>query len=267
MSHARELVNAIADGMKVACADMLDFSDEPAKQFNAEYLFTVAAAKAINDKNGPAADPYDIRIECSTENFALDCLPLMKRIGKPTERRSTILRTKDHLPTIDRPGRIDIAVYHDPVSPTHFGKVPLCAIELKGFNPPRHLVVQDLQRNLQFHRASGPTGSSVLDLSLFGALHSRSAKRARINEGAVKSLYQKWMIDIGPIPDLHTQIFTFTVSVETLGRIQEEVHETIIDTTAVHHFVGVVVAFDRMNGLMDFSLDQHSRGSVSQSVS
>ena len=246
MTHFSRMVSAITDGMKNACADMHSFCNSPSQQFNAEYLFTVATARAIDRFNGPPADPYEIRIEHSTREFARDCLPVWKRVGSPLRPNSTILRAKQPRPNIKRSGRIDIAVYHDSNSSTHlFGSQPLCAIELKGFNPPRHLVLEDLRRNLDFHRLDGATGPSVLDLSFFGALHSRSAKRATNNEQSVKERYRKWITELGPIRDLVTHILTFTVSIDATGEVVEEVNEWVLDTTTIHHFIGAIVVFER----------------------
>jgi len=247
MAHIHVLNEAIKEGMEGACSDMFSFCDNPAERINAEYLFTVATARAISARNTVPADPYEIRIEQSTKSFASDCLhPVI--FGSPTQRGSTIFRAKHPLPKIIRPGRIDISVYHNPAKSTYFGSPPLCSIELKGFNPPKRLVIEDLKRNLEFHRVQGKTGSSVLDLSFFAALHSRSAKRASGNESAVKEMYRRWLPQLGAVPDLDTHVLTFTVSIDTFGRVREEVNEMVVDTETVHHFIGAIVIFCRPSG-------------------
>jgi hypothetical protein len=54
---------------------MHSFKDEPALAFNAEYLFTVITADAINGHNSVSVHAYEIRIEQSTKKSARDCLP------------------------------------------------------------------------------------------------------------------------------------------------------------------------------------------------
>ena len=246
MNHKKDLLAAIENGMKKACNDMYSFCDNPAQKFNAEYLFTVATAHAINALNGPPADPYEIRLELNTKIFARDCLPVFPRKKTPLKSHSNIFR-KNSTVDITRHGRIDIAVYYDPVQPKTIGRTLLCAIELKGFNPSRSLVVKDLRRNLQFHRGVGPTGPSLLNLSFFAALHSRSAKHTLRNENAVKAQYQKWLSELGLINDLSITIHTFTVSVDPMGRLLDEADEIVIDTSSIHHFVGAVVMFEGPN--------------------
>lgn len=247
-NHQKALRSAIEKGMMQACRDMYSFCDKPQKEFNAEYLFTVATARAIDELNGAPADPYEIRIERSTKYLERDCLkPFIKAPGT-SFRRPTLFRDKHQASTIKRNGRVDIAVYSDGYHNGYPGKMPLCLIELKGFNPPRHLVLDDLRRNLEFHRLRGVTGGSVLDLSFFAALHSRTPAREATSEQAVKKQYEKWMMQLGEVSDLATQVQTFTVSKDVRGRLQEEVNEVVIDTTSRHHFIGVVVSFMRHVG-------------------
>jgi hypothetical protein len=77
-----EIVAAIKTGMTNACSDMHYFTAQPQLCFNAEYLFTVATAKAINDHNFVPGHKFEIRIEHSTQKFARDCLPLLERVTR-----------------------------------------------------------------------------------------------------------------------------------------------------------------------------------------
>lgn len=251
MSPKIEIIAAIKAGMKQACADMYSFTDRPELAFNAEYLFTVATAKAIDTHNFLPAYAFEIRIEHCTRKFARDCLPLIKR-GHPMVRGSTLLRGKAS-PKIGRPGRIDIAIYYEPTHPPAFGRIPLCAIELKGFNPQRTLVLEDLQRNLQLMRVSGLTGSSVLGFTAFAALHSVSAPKdahaAVAKENAIQKKYNAWMAGLGSRDDVIEVIETFTISWEPNGTVSEELDELVIDTSSRHHFIGVIVTFSRPSAL------------------
>lgn len=227
-----------------ACEDMLNFTDEPSRRINAEYLFTVNVAKAINRLNSYHGDPYRIFLEKSTKHFARDCLkPVV--FGHPLERRSTVFR-KDTL-RIERNGRIDIAVYTDVSNNGYMGEQPLCAIELKGFNPQRKLVINDLKRNLAYLRVSGNTGSSVLGFSLFAALHDfdkhDSEAHVQENEAQVHNLYKVWLAQLGNMSDIKASIEAFTVRKELLGRVTDEGEYEVLDSAARHHFVGVIVCF------------------------
>jgi len=55
---------------------------------------------------------------------------------------------------------------------------------LKGFNPARGLVLEDLRRNLEYFSIKGNTDNSVLRTALFGALHSWSKVGTQSEEEA-----------------------------------------------------------------------------------
>lgn len=247
MSETLKIIAAIKAGMKQACDDMYNFTDRPELAFNAEYLFTVATAKAIDEHNFLPAHAFEIRIEHCTRKFARECLPLIKK-GQPMVRGSTLLRGKSS-PKIERQGRIDIAVYYEKPSTPYFGRKPLCAIELKGFNPARTLVLDDLRRNLQLMRVSGPTGSSVLEFTAFASLHSVSAPKdacaAVKKEQEIQKKYSAWMSELGPRDDLIELVEAFTVRCESNGTLSMELDELVLDPSSRHHFIGVVVTFSR----------------------
>lgn len=230
--------------MRSACDDILGFTDEPARKFTAEYLLTVNVAKAISDLNGPPGDPYKIFIEKDAVHFAQDCLRPV-RFGHPQKQRRLIRRSRIP-PKIVRPGRIDIVVYSDGKN-GYLGPQPVCAIEVKGFNPARTLVLEDLRRNLQFLRVEGATGRSELAFTVLAALHAyrrhRTDTHIERNEERAKKLHQRWMAQLGNIEDVHTTIETFTVRKEKVGRVLDEGEYTVLDAEAAHHFVGAIVCF------------------------
>jgi hypothetical protein len=234
----------IEDAMVQSCNDMLRFTDEPSRKFNSEYLFTVNMAKKISRLNGPNADPYKIYLEKATRVFAKDCLaPVI--LGHPEKRGSTTFRR--HTPNIRRNGRVDVAIYIDVPNNGYFGAQPLCAIEVKGFDPQRKRVVDDLKRNLEFHRVRGATGGSVLEFSCLAALHSfrkvEDEDQAKRDIDSVRSKYQRWLAEVGNIDDIDCEIDPFTVSEDRIGRVLDEGEYLALDVDSMHHFVGVIVTF------------------------
>jgi hypothetical protein len=250
MSHESKIKQAIMHGMAQACEDMSSFCDQPEKQFNAEYLFTVATARAISDLNGPPADPYKIKIEHATKQLGRDCLKPFVRQAGALQKGSTILRHKHAIPSVSRNGRVDIAIYDDGYNSGYFGEKPLCVIELKGFNPPKHQILQDVRRNLQFHRLNGATGASVLSFSYFAALHSRAPQFSHKSPSAIKGLYEKLLVQLGAIVDFSIEVDTFTVSLDNQGRLYEEVSETVIDLSTMHHYIGVIVGIKQLSSAL-----------------
>lgn len=246
MQYLSDIKLRIKEAMVGACDDMLNFTDEPSRKFNAEYLFTVSAAKAINRLNGYHGDPYKIFLEKSTRNFSIDCLLPVKR-GDPMKRGSNVYRIAPLSNEGDRKGRIDVTVYVDIPNSKYDGAQPLCAIEIKGFNPQRKLIVSDLKRNLSYLRLSGNTGRSVLGFTLFAAMHSfdRHDNESKIidNVDLTKHRYHKYISELGSTNDIIITIESFTVSKECLGRIVHEDEYQLLDSDACHHFVGVVVCF------------------------
>jgi hypothetical protein len=129
----------------------------------------------------------------------------------------------------------------------YFGQQPLCAIEVKGFNPARKLVLQDLSRNLEFLRVRGPTGASELEFTLLASMHSY--ERHRTDEQIAKNLeraracYLQWIAELGPMSDVRFNVDTFTVRKEQVGRVIDEGEYSTLDSDATHHFVGAIVSF------------------------
>lgn len=243
-----EIIEAIKNGMKDACDDMHHFTDKPEREFNAEYLFTVATAKAINRYNMFPAEKFEIRIEHNTAKFAKHCLPLIN-YGNPMVKGSSIFRGKV-VPKINRSGRIDIAIYSEKLTIKTMGKVPLCAIELKGFNPSRILVLEDLRRNLEFIRIREKIGEGYLDFTAFAALHKtrvpQDEEQAKAEQVLIQNKYKKWMSELGVCNDINIKIEAFTVSWIPHGTIEDEGDEQVIYTKSRHNFIGVIVIFSKI---------------------
>lgn len=230
--------------MNQAYSDTLNFTDDPAARFGAEYLFTVNVAKEIGKLNGPDADPYQIYIEAGVKKVARDCLPLIKR-GNPMVRGSSIIRKG--VPFMEREGRVDIAIYTDVMPYKCNGNTPFCIIELKSFNPTRKLIIRDLKRNLEFLSLSGPTGKSFVEAGLFSAVHSMLPTNDEMlldkQVNKIKDNYNSWLSQIGCLDGIETDIQMFTLSKNVEGRIQDDIDGYYIDTDSKHHFIGVIVIF------------------------
>lgn len=229
--------------MRDACEDMLRFSGEPARPINAEYLFTVAVAKQISKLNCYHGDPYKIYLEKSVKDFARDCLPPIK-FGHPTKKGSSILRRKS--PKIAG-GRIDVAVYEEASNSNFLGYKPVCAVELKGFNPPRSLVIKDLKRNLRYFGLSGDTGGSSIKNTIFAALHfwSKSGSEEKETERLkfLKTRYTSWLSELGSSPEVEMEVNAYTVRKDFIGEVVDEGEYQTLDTDTIHHFAGITVEF------------------------
>lgn len=230
--------------MKRACDDMLRFSGEPAKRLNAEYLFTVAVAKELDGLNGYYGDPYRIYLEKKTRDFARDCLHPIK-FGNPLQRGSIKRRTD--VPKLSRNGRIDVAVYEDVPNNGYLGHQPICAIELKGFNPARTLVLEDLKRNLEYFSVKGNTGGSVLSTALFGALHSWSKVGAQSEEEAkaeeLRSKYVGWLSELPKASNIFSSVTVHQIRQDLVGEVVDEEDYQVLNSDTIHNFVGIVVEF------------------------
>ena len=230
--------------MRTACDDMLRFSGDPARRLNAEYLFTVAVAKQIDRLNFFYGDPYQIYLEKMTREFARDCIPTVK-FGSPMQRSSCKIRKS--FPRLARNGRIDIAVYQNISQSTYLGSQPVCAIELKGFNPAKNLVLKDLKRNLEFFSIIGPTGASVLGSALFGALHCwpniDSEYEQKQKHEELRARYKGWLSQLPKLSNIHSSVAVHEVRKNLEGEVVEDEGCHVLDRECRHNFAGVIVEF------------------------
>ncbi|WP_139686040.1 hypothetical protein [Vibrio tasmaniensis] len=242
MKDINNIIDKVKLGMRKSYIDTLYFTDSPASQFGAEYVFTVNVAKEIAALNGYYADPFEIYIEKNVKQLAKDCLTPVKW-GHPLKKHSTIFRKGT--PFIQRTGRVDIAVYKEQYPNNIFGKSPFCVIELKSFNPTRNLVIKDLKRNAEFLRITGDTGNSLMKAGIFSSVHSFSktndSQTVETNLRSLKQKYEGWTSEVGGLSDLSIEIETFTLSKELEGRVMDDVDGCYVDSDSKHHFVGVVV--------------------------
>lgn len=236
--------DTLVKAMKRACDDMLRFSGDPAKRLNAEYLFTVAVAKELDGLNVFYGDPYRIYLEKNTRDFTKDCLHPV--IFSKSQQRVNITR-RTGIPKLSRNGCIDVAVYEDVLNNGYFGHQPICAIELKGFNPARVLVLEDLRRNLEYFSIRGNTGSSVLGTTLFGALHSWSKVGTQCEEEEkaekLRSKYVDWLSELPKIPNIRITVTIHHISQDLVGEEVDEGDYQVLNSDTIHNFVGIVVEF------------------------
>lgn len=240
----KDITDQIFLAMRGACEDMRRFSGESAKRINAEYLFTVAVAKQIDKLNFCYGEPYRIYLEMNTRGFSKDCL-LPIKFGNPLKSGSAKFRRG--IPKIERNGRIDVAVYQEVPNSNYPGYQPICAIELKGFNPSRSSVVKDLKRNLVYFRFTGATGRSILKSAIFAGLHTwtktgnLAAEERKLTE--LRKRYKSWLAEIGCSADVETYVRTQTISLDLQGEVEDEVDYQVLNTATIHHFAGVLVEF------------------------
>lgn len=246
MHHLETIRGSLKQALSQGCGDMLCFTGEPSAKINAEYLLTVNVAKAIAARNSHYADPYRVVLEDRTRQFARESLrPFVQ--GNPMTKGSTKFRPQN--PQIKRNGRIDVAVYTDDPNSGWFGPRPLCAIELKAFNPSRKSVLADLKRNLEYLRLKGPTGQSCVNFTLFGALHAlgkpATEENVRSNELDLRIKYQTHSAELGDIGNFQVEVESFTISKEFIGEIYDYGDHASVDASSRHHFVGIVVTIQK----------------------
>jgi len=247
MSHRNQILEKIKKAMKSACEQTELFTDAKAEPIAAEYLFTVEVAKAIAEFNAPAGDPYIIRVERDAGTFATDCLrPVARAKGDGLSGKMVIRRSK---PDVGRDGRVDVTVYADEFDSGYWGYQPICAIEVKGFDPAKQLVLEDLRRNLCFLRATGETGDSVLEFTAFAAFHSYKRTTdswVTKHEDEILQRYMGWIKDLGDLSDIDVDIQVVRVSLEQQGTITHGIDYDEIDSSTKHHIVGVMVVMSRV---------------------
>lgn len=262
-NHALELLKK---AMNITLDDVLLFTNNPINGIQAEYLLTVNVAKEIAKLNDYDANPYIISLEKKTMCFVRQCLPAILW-GKPylNDRLTDIQKLKErtkntkmlnfkHVDTKHRNGKVDIVVYENA---THgqFGEQPLCAIELKSFNPPKGKIIADLERNLFFLKLKANTGTSVLRYTLFAALHWN--KKFNINENEKHKInldkrYEEILVTLRQKNQdiiIRKEIFSLSKSVGTVEiediDIENDTAIESLDSSTKHHFMGVIVCFEK----------------------
>lgn len=239
-----DIIDKVKKGVCSGCDNMLSFTDKPAERVNAEYLIVVSIAQSLTELLYSAGDPYRIWLEKSTKMFSEDCIPVIKSYDYRIKKASLFRKPYN---CITRKGRIDIVIYDNRVIPGFMGDTPICAIEVKGFDPQKSAVISDLMRNLEYFSLIGNTGKSVVEFTLFTAMHHL---KKTDNDGLqerkekIKNKYHKYISEIGIQSGLEYEIIVFDISHIPNGRVYDyEDGYEVIDTDCKHHHVGVIVRF------------------------
>ncbi|MEI1682326.1 hypothetical protein V8P49_14045 [Acinetobacter baumannii] len=237
---------AIEKAMHTTLGDIRRFVNDLTEGIQAEYLFTVNVAKELAKHNIGPGDPYKIRLERKVNVFARDCLPKIKIQGNRWEKNSRKF-LKD-IPKTYREGKIDLAVYVDGYLP-YPTTYPLCAIELKAFNPAKCKIKDDLLRNQALLNLQANTGESVLKFTHFAAFHWYKTITIGDEKEHFYKLNEKYLKLINELPKLPNikahdpKIFMLSNS---QGDIEMEADNTeVIDTSTKHHFSGVIITLSK----------------------
>lgn len=159
-----EIVSRIKNGMEQACFHARNFSLYAKDVIKAEYFYTVFIANSLLPQSEWEGS-RKVNVEHPTEDFCCNAFPycsggkgrnmnFSSRVGLNGKRHNT-----------ERKGKIDITITEKDMS--------LCAIEVKGFNPAKALVEEDLRRNFQYFtlRDTG-TGESLVEFAFLVSFHS-----------------------------------------------------------------------------------------------
>lgn len=230
--------------MKNSINDSFVFLEDESRMIGAEYLLTVNVAKSLSSLNHYIGEAYKVYLERHTRQIATDCVPhMVKKKANNFLGYTSILRRKQH--NTKRNGRVDIAVYRD------FNGVPLpvCVIELKGFNPKRSEALKDIRRNIEYFHLVDATGRSRIKCTFFAALHSfpKSVTAGQISSdlSSLENKYEKWLAQV-PVPkelDIRISINTIHSGVEsTKAESEGEDAESIYELEGSHHFAGAIIS-------------------------
>ena len=160
MNH-KEIINSVKKGMILAAKDSILMNLYSGAKIGIEYLATVSIGQQLVNNEAWNCGEHELHFEYSTKKFISSTVPLIKKMPRlPGQVFSRSIVRK--LSNTTRNGRVDIALLQNRGG-VNF---PLCAIEVKGNNPTKKLLVNDLKRNLECMVYSAETGSSTLDLTL-----------------------------------------------------------------------------------------------------
>jgi hypothetical protein len=151
------MVKKILAGLFDACHTSFQMKNGDFTKISPEYLLTVLVARQIAENN----DNYILKLEESTCNFASSCVPQINANWETSKKHN-----------VQRNGKIDIAVYK---GKSNNNVLPyteaLCPIELKGINPYLPLVLEDINRNIDFFLIKDEkTGNSIIETSYFACI-------------------------------------------------------------------------------------------------
>lgn len=228
-----------------SCDDAYYFSDDETSLIDAEYLLTVNAAKSIRELNSYFGSPYKIYIEHSTKKFSSSCPPQFLQVEDNNILGYKRILRKGAFDT-KRPGKIDIAVYTN----NQTLESPYCAIEIKGFNPSRVKIIEDLERNLEYFSFHANTGKSELPFSLFIALHSYKGtwtdSKEADNIRRIERRYKKYLKDISVSSNITINMQIFTIRRGIVPDPNDQYIQMYgLQGNEDYHFIGAIIGFNQ----------------------
>lgn len=189
-------INAkIVAGLQEACYDTVQFTESFSREVDAEYLVTVNIAKQIALLNNKGIGwPLKVYLESCATSFKRECTPPVAKAPAGNFLGYEVLLRR---PTnVERKGRIDIAIFREGAA----WDIPVCAIEVKSFNPDRKLVVADMKRNAEYFRSSN-TGVSQLEFAVVCGLHRYDDTHGGAAEQKARTLYSRMAAELRSATD------------------------------------------------------------------
>ncbi|MFN1580759.1 hypothetical protein [Vibrio rotiferianus] len=228
---------AIREQLKKAlcqsCDDALEFSNDETSLIGAEYLITVNVAKSIQQLNYSFGEPYKIYLEYPTWKVARDAIHYSFKF--PRASSDTV-----------RSGKVDIAIYNGKRLPA-----PECisVVEVKGFNPSKMKIIEDLARNLEYFSCGVDSSNSALSQTHFIALHSykntMSANKEKSNLKRIERRYREYLSNLSIPTIVKNNIEVFTIRRGTVPGVDEPyIQECGLTGSEGYHLMGVVVTFE-----------------------
>lgn len=263
-----EIVNAIENAMKVTLEDIEKFVNDYTQGIQAEYLFTVNMAKVIAGYNELPANEYKVKLERKTRVFAVECLPRIVRKlgGKDKEERFRNLKFDkvvkyENIGDKYRNGRVDLVIYDENHnSANHFNDCPLCAIEVKAFNPKPKDIIADLERNMAFltleaDLKEGKKINSVLEFSAFAAFHWDKRFKIGNIDGNTEFLMEKYNEILKTVGD-YKLIEKHDPIVKPLGVYEGDIDyddygQESIDKKTAYQIFGVIIIFSKITPIQE----------------
>lgn len=235
----------IFNGLREACNTSFFFKNGDFTEIKPEYLLTVLVAKQFSDLK--ILDKYIVKLEEPTSDFASACVPNMNSSWEISQRHNC-----------SRNGRIDVAIY-DPKIGQHFNYPALFPIELKGIDPDKQLVIEDLKRNLEYFLVEDEkTGKSQLQLSYFACIEEAKKFIYKGDElvfrDHIKVKYENWTANLKALANYHGLDLIVYVD-EVMSQLYEK--NMKIDTSEGdcinnfiddwHYYVGIIVEIKTRN--------------------
>ena len=252
------ILTTMKEAMHKTFEDIYRFVGDPKDRIHAEYLFTVNVAQTISNLHiMPSGTPHPIRLEKPTKQLMEECFPYVElhRNGFRRSQKPTLLNLSEQ--QLTRSGRVDVVCYEEFQNQggryIFYKYSPLCIIELKAFNQSKGRIEEDLLRNIEFLNLKANIGENLLKFTVFASFESCESDVHDENKDKVRQNYENIL---RPIKAKYSQIeylleiFTVQESPGDIDIYWEKVGDNYIDlseidTSTKHHYVGVIITFNR----------------------